>query len=217
MSLSARLLALAVPIKHQLKLQQQQQRLLTTTVNLSTKTTTTTTTRGGFAPLAAVVVASTDRFQFQPTQMMLLPLSGLGCRGFGFDFGSQLPPQLSHRQLFQRQLRGISSTATIARAETETTKGHGHSHSHDNDNDNEDKATKTKTKTSPNPDSQVQPSDNDEKEDEDESHLNWKDRKEAPKWMRRIAPSGGGRWPPSPQEAVILLSGLSVFVWSCVA
>mmetsp|Transcript_2033 Transcript_2033/g.5410 ORF Transcript_2033/g.5410 Transcript_2033/m.5410 type:complete len:177 (+) Transcript_2033:177-707(+) len=53
--------------------------------------------------------------------------------------------------------------------------------------------------------------------DSDESHLNWKDRKKAPKWMRRIAPSKGGKWPPSPQEAVILLSGLSVFVWSWTA
>lgn len=53
--------------------------------------------------------------------------------------------------------------------------------------------------------------------DEDESHLNWKDRKEAPKWMRRIAPAKGGKWPPSPQEAAILAAGISVFVWSCVA
>jgi len=53
--------------------------------------------------------------------------------------------------------------------------------------------------------------------DGDESHLNWKDRKKAPKWMRRIAPSKGGKWPPSPQEAVILLSGLTVFVWSWTA
>jgi len=54
-------------------------------------------------------------------------------------------------------------------------------------------------------------------EEEDESHLNWKDRKEAPKWMRRIAPTKGGKWPPSPQEAVILVSGFAVFVWSWTA
>jgi hypothetical protein len=54
-------------------------------------------------------------------------------------------------------------------------------------------------------------------ENEDESHLNWKDRKEAPKWMQRIAPTKGGKWPPSPQEAVILASGLALFVWSWTA
>ena len=55
------------------------------------------------------------------------------------------------------------------------------------------------------------------KEDDDESHLNWKDRKEAPKWMTRIAPTKGGKWPPSPQEAAILVSGLAVFVYSWTA
>jgi len=54
-------------------------------------------------------------------------------------------------------------------------------------------------------------------QDEDESHLNWKDRKEAPKWMRRIAPTKGGKWPPSPQEAAILSAGLALFVWSWTA
>ena len=52
---------------------------------------------------------------------------------------------------------------------------------------------------------------------DDESHLNWKDRKEAPRWMTRMAPTKGGKWPPSPQEAAILVSGFAVFVWSWTA
>ena len=54
-------------------------------------------------------------------------------------------------------------------------------------------------------------------EEIDESHLNWKDRKEAPKWMRRIAPGKGGKWPPTPQEAAILVSGVALFAWSWTA
>ena len=71
--------------------------------------------------------------------------------------------------------------------------------------------TSDKNNSKPQPDTKTSD------EPEDESHLNWKDRKEAPRWMQRIAPTKGGKWPPSPQEAVILSAGLAVFVWSWTA
>uniref|UniRef100_A0A6U0J0J5 Uncharacterized protein n=1 Tax=Minutocellus polymorphus TaxID=265543 RepID=A0A6U0J0J5_9STRA len=53
----------------------------------------------------------------------------------------------------------------------------------------------------------------------DESHLSWKERSEAPKWMQRIAPTRGGKlselkW----YEATAIAAGCAVFYWSwCVA
>ncbi len=38
----------------------------------------------------------------------------------------------------------------------------------------------------------------------DESHLNWKERKEAPKWLRRMAPTKGGTKLPTPLEAAVI-------------
>ena len=49
----------------------------------------------------------------------------------------------------------------------------------------------------------------------DESHLNWKERSEAPKWMQRIAPTRGGKlselkW----YEATAIAAGCAVFYWA---
>ena len=49
----------------------------------------------------------------------------------------------------------------------------------------------------------------------DESHLNWKERSEAPRWMQRIAPTRGGKlselkW----YEAAALTGGCAVFYWA---
>ena len=51
-------------------------------------------------------------------------------------------------------------------------------------------------------------------DEEDEAQLNWKERKQAPNWMQKIAPTKGGKWPPKPHEVMIMMSGLVVFVWS---
>ena len=51
-------------------------------------------------------------------------------------------------------------------------------------------------------------------DEEDEAQLNWKERKQAPTWMQKIAPTKGGKWPPKPHEVMIMMSGLVVFVWS---
>jgi hypothetical protein len=49
----------------------------------------------------------------------------------------------------------------------------------------------------------------------DESHLNWKERTEAPRWMQRIAPTRGGKlsqlkW----YEATAIAAGCVVFYWA---
>ena len=49
----------------------------------------------------------------------------------------------------------------------------------------------------------------------DESHLNWKDRTEAPKWMQRIAPPKGGTQPPNKQEIALTAAVMSAgyYAW----
>ena len=56
--------------------------------------------------------------------------------------------------------------------------------------------------------------DNNQQRHDDEMQLNWKERKEAPKWIQRFAPPKGGKWPPQPHEAIILATGLALFILS---
>mmetsp|Transcript_10959 Transcript_10959/g.16578 ORF Transcript_10959/g.16578 Transcript_10959/m.16578 type:complete len:94 (+) Transcript_10959:57-338(+) len=51
----------------------------------------------------------------------------------------------------------------------------------------------------------------------DESHLNWKDRKEAPPFLKKMAPPTGGRWPPRPHEAAFIGAAVAVFSYACLA
>ncbi len=49
----------------------------------------------------------------------------------------------------------------------------------------------------------------------DESHLNWKDRKEAPKWLSRMAPTKGGTKLPTPLEAAVIavVTAVGYYAW----
>lgn len=61
------------------------------------------------------------------------------------------------------------------------------------------------------------PSTNDTKKsvEIDERHLNWKDRKEAPKWLSRMAPTKGGTKLPTPLEAAVIavVTAVGYYAW----
>ena len=55
----------------------------------------------------------------------------------------------------------------------------------------------------------------DTKSSMDESKLKWTERKEAPKWLQRIAPTKGGTKLPTPVEAALIavVSAVGYYAW----
>jgi hypothetical protein len=49
----------------------------------------------------------------------------------------------------------------------------------------------------------------------DESHLNWKERKEAPKWLQRMAPQNGGTELPDAKTSALIfvVASAGFYAW----
>mmetsp|Transcript_24094 Transcript_24094/g.53348 ORF Transcript_24094/g.53348 Transcript_24094/m.53348 type:complete len:134 (+) Transcript_24094:118-519(+) len=72
----------------------------------------------------------------------------------------------------------------------------------------------TKPKTN-NSSSNTNSSNSNNKRIGDESHLSWKERSKAPRWMQRIAPTKGGKISElKPYEITALLAGCGVFYYA---